>query len=114
MSTAVAAAAERPKRIQRKRTRGWKMPPNAVYVGRPSAFGNPFSTAKAFRAWLAGVGKLRGVYQVRRLVILARLPQLRGKDLACWCPADCDCHADILRELANERPMHSPDMKGNR
>ncbi|QDM57132.1 hypothetical protein SEA_WHACK_69 [Rhodococcus phage Whack] len=31
-----------PKRIQRKRTKGWKMPENAVYVGRPSRFGNPF------------------------------------------------------------------------
>jgi hypothetical protein len=30
-----------PKRIQRKRTRGWRMPPNTIYVGRPSKFGNP-------------------------------------------------------------------------
>jgi len=29
-----------PKRIQRKRTKGWRMPPNAVYVGRPSRWGN--------------------------------------------------------------------------
>lgn len=29
-----------PKRIQRKRSKGWKMPPNTVYVGRPSIFGN--------------------------------------------------------------------------
>lgn len=31
-----------PVRIQRKRTRGWKMPPNTVYVGRGSIWGNPF------------------------------------------------------------------------
>ena len=31
-----------PKRIQRRRTRGWRMPPNTVYVGRPSIYGNPF------------------------------------------------------------------------
>lgn len=30
------------KRIQRKRTLGWKMPPSAKYVGRPTKFGNPF------------------------------------------------------------------------
>ncbi len=30
------------KRIQRKRTRNWRMPKNAVYVGRPSKWGNPF------------------------------------------------------------------------
>ena len=32
----------RPRRIQRKRTRGWRMPPNTVYVGRPSKWGNIF------------------------------------------------------------------------
>ncbi len=26
---------------------------------------------------------------------------LRGKNLACWCPLDQRCHADILLELAN-------------
>ena len=31
-----------PQRIQRKRTRGWRMPEGAVYVGRGSKFGNPF------------------------------------------------------------------------
>jgi Domain of unknown function (DUF4326) len=31
-----------PKRIQRKRTKGWRMPPNTVYVGRPTKWGNPF------------------------------------------------------------------------
>jgi len=27
--------------------------------------------------------------------------ELRGKDLACWCPLDQPCHADILLEVAN-------------
>lgn len=31
-----------PQRIQRKRTAGWRMPEGAVYVGRPSRWGNPF------------------------------------------------------------------------
>jgi hypothetical protein len=31
-----------PQRIQRKRTKGWQMPPNTVYVGRGSKWGNPF------------------------------------------------------------------------
>ena len=31
-----------PERIQRKRSKGWKMPKGVVYVGRPSKFGNPF------------------------------------------------------------------------
>jgi hypothetical protein len=32
-----------PVRIQRKRTVGWKMPPNTIYVGRGSKCGNPFT-----------------------------------------------------------------------
>jgi len=27
---------------------------------------------------------------------------LAGKDLACWCPLDQPCHADVLLEMANE------------
>ena len=31
-----------PKRIQRKRVKGWRMPSNTVSVTRPSVWGNPF------------------------------------------------------------------------
>lgn len=31
-----------PERIQRKRNKGWRMPPNTLYVGRPTIWGNPF------------------------------------------------------------------------
>lgn len=33
---------EAPRRIQRLRAKGWRMPPSAVYVGRPTRWGNPF------------------------------------------------------------------------
>lgn len=33
--------------------------------------------------------------------MVRRLPELRGKDLMCWCPLDKPCHADVLIELAN-------------
>jgi hypothetical protein len=33
--------------------------------------------------------------------MVRRLPELRGKDLMCWCPLDKPCHADVLLELAN-------------
>lgn len=36
----------KPKRIQRKRTRGWKMPPNTVCVTRPGRWGNPYKGIK--------------------------------------------------------------------
>ena len=31
----------------------------------------------------------------------AWLAPLRGKNLACYCPLDRPCHADVLLELAN-------------
>lgn len=98
-----------PKRIQRKRTKGWRMPEGAVYVGRPTIFGNPFKVGngttpmcavKQFKLWLAGY-KGSGGGGLRRLSMLARIDELRGKDLACWCPLDQPCHADILLGIAN-------------
>ena len=37
----------------------------------------------------------------RRTALVAALPTLRGKNLACWCALDRPCHADVLLELAN-------------
>lgn len=30
-----------------------------------------------------------------------RIKDLEAKNLSCWCPLDCRCHADILLEIAN-------------
>jgi len=91
-----------PKRIQRKRARGWKMQDQSnrevVYVGRPTKWGNPFKGTWAvdqFRAW--------AVLKVQEEP--GWLEPLRGKDLACWCPLDQPCHADVLLELANEKEV---------
>jgi hypothetical protein len=35
--------------------------------------------------------------------------ELAGHDLACWCPLDQLCHADVLLEIANSpTQFHSP------
>ena len=97
-----------PERIQRKRTRGWKMPENTVYVGRPTIWGNG-NRAEVIGAALAvemfrrdlergaagwpGIGKPLTVEMIQR--------ELRGKNLACWCPLSSPCHADVLLEIAN-------------
>lgn len=39
-----------------------------------------------------------------RARLLAGLPSLRGKNLACWCKLGSPCHADVLLDLAN-RPI---------
>ncbi len=42
-----------PRRIQRKRTKGWRMPEGAVYVGRPTVWGNPFALDDRWLVWAA-------------------------------------------------------------
>lgn len=88
-----------PKRIQRKRTKGWRMPPNAVYVGRPTKWGNPFPVGtidlqESLRLYRQHVHHHRSKGRLD-------IDELRGKDLACWCPLDQPCHADVLLDLAN-------------
>lgn len=92
-----------PKRIQRRRTKGWRMPRNAVYVGRPSKWGNPYTAeewgADAVPMFQAFVETNRRPANGPTLRMVRE--ELRGKDLACWCPLDQPCHADVLLKLAN-------------
>lgn len=134
-----------PKRIQRQRTKGWRMPEGAIYVGRPSRWGNPYvvlPTADGFSVfrrvttsngdrldvWIERVGIVTKSQAIAEAVRLFRayieawaedeygdepdptgfaLAELRGCDLACWCPLDdgdgmaVPCHADVLVSLAN-------------
>jgi len=102
----------KPKRIQRKRTKGWKMPPNTVYVGRPGIWGNPFDMSRGeirmsvltwYRMWLTGRKNKQGSEKLRIEVLTRlRIGELRGKNLACWCKLSEPCHADVLLEIANE------------
>jgi len=85
-----------------------KIPPDAIYVGRPSKWGNPFSIGKhgtreqvitAYMAYFALNTKLQ-----------EDLYELAEKDLVCWC-SPLPCHADVLLELAEKEKAHSsPDL----
>jgi hypothetical protein len=101
-----------PKRIQLSRKRGWRMPENTVKVDRSTKWGNPFhakTSAPAvsppekavdkFRRWLAG--EKVGVAMKLAAECFPDPTELRGKNLACWCPLDQPCHADVLLQLAN-------------
>ena len=48
---------------------------------------------RLFRDWLTHPDQAAVLDQVRR--------ELVGLDLACWCPLDMPCHADVLLEMAN-------------
>jgi hypothetical protein len=77
------------------------VPPGAVYIGRPSIWGNPFVIGKdgnrdeviaKFEAYIRG-----------RPDLLGQLNKLAGKDVVCWC-APARCHGHVLVEMANEKP----------
>jgi hypothetical protein len=132
-----------PKRIQRKRTTGWRKPENTVCVSRPSIFGNPFivgrpsgyqfndggdetpmipivslaQSIELFESLTRGMVSPEmypwGHRWMERFNKMGQHPSeairtaLRGKNLACWCPLDRPCHADILLKVANSSPPSS-------
>jgi hypothetical protein len=89
----------RPVRIQRRRVKGWRMPPNTVYVGRGSRWGNPYRVGTCLIPDKETAVETFKAYLPSRL----ECSELSGKNLACWCRLDQPCHADVLLELANER-----------
>ena len=97
------------------------MPPGAVYVGRPSVWGNPWRAGDSVRTTYAarqeyGQWVRMATMTVEIAVAIYRqyaekkaeedpywLKPLRGRDLVCWCSLDAPCHADALLELANRK-----------
>lgn len=112
---------QKPRRVQR--TRRERLPENTAYVGRPTRWGNPFRVMRLNNnrwAIFDDTGdQLSTSFTNQRdanslavewFAKYARykigldptwLDSLRGKNLACWCPLDMPCHADMLLELAN-------------
>lgn len=79
-------------------------PKDAIYIGRPSKWGNPFEIGKD--------GTRREVVEKYKQYAMSRLldekdsftreiQELVGRDLVCWC-APLACHGDILLWLAND------------
>jgi hypothetical protein len=75
------------------------IPIGAVYIGRPSKWGNPFVIGRdgtreevvaKYSQWLFDSGRID------------QIEELRGKDLVCFC-APLVCHGDVLLQLANRR-----------
>jgi len=107
-----------PKRIQRKRTKGWRMPPNTSYVGRGSKWGNPYKVVRFEDGYVVFRNEAYIRFYKTRfeaeisacLLYHLNLTQedkanirkeLRGKNLCCWCPLNRICHSEILLEIAN-------------
>lgn len=110
-------------RIKRSRRKGWKMPENTVFVGRPSKWGNPFRVGYLVtNDWFDIFDDLdvlqyftrnnevktneEAVYLYEKYLSYdlseeGVLDELKGKNLACWCSLDEKCHADVLLKIAN-------------
>jgi len=90
-------------RIQRKGffDYTWKKNPNAVYVGRPSKWGNPFKVEEYGREKC--LEKYREWLRIQILLDHNFIEPLRGRDLVCFCPLNQPCHADIIMEFLGEK-----------
>lgn len=90
-----------PQRFQRSRRKGAQLPADVIVVTRPTKWGNPYPLE---------LGREEAVRRYREDLLAGRLAvtpdearrELRGRDLACYCPLDEPCHADVLLGLANE------------
>lgn len=120
-----------PRRIQLSRRKGWRMPHGAREVDRSTAFGNPVTCqwphqcsrnggdveccVDTFRHYVetglanepTRTGRLGIALEAmagypQRAELVRRLPELCGRDLACWCSPEKPCHADVLLEIANK------------
>lgn len=83
------------------------VPADAVYIGRPSKWGNPFThlsqgtTAQYFMFSRDEAVDAYEQWLLKRPALVAAAKQeLRGKDLVCWC-APARCHGDVLLKIAN-------------
>lgn len=84
------------------RRKGATPPPSdAVYVGRPTIYGNPFvvgvdgqqgDCVELYRKWIFD--------SEQDWLRLAIRDNLKGRNLECWCKP-LPCHADVLLEIAN-------------
>ena len=101
-----------PKRIQMTRNKPWRAEnPDAVIVARPSKWGNPFKIADPLPGMPDQTMDAEDACQCFELFTIPKLPvhELKGKDLACWCPEGAPCHADVLLTYANRCADPDPE-----
>jgi hypothetical protein len=91
-----------------------EIPPDAVYVGRPSKWGNQFRIGEYFAGRTLSREDCIMLYRhflessPAGQALLQDIGELRGKDLVCWC-APLPCHAGVLLELANKEEANVRD-----
>ena len=100
-----------PARTQLQRRAGWRMPPDTLKVDRSTRWGNPLRPSGGYST-SAAVADYRRWIEDKHPELVARIGRappcledirrhLAGRNLACWCPLEQPCHADVLLRLAN-------------
>ena len=108
-------------RVQRKRTKGYHLPENTKCVDRTSKWGNPYKVVQEGHTWRVmdkegnyygenyatkekAAGKAVELFRLWVDIEIKEgrlnLDELKGKNLACFCPLSSPCHADYLLQLA--------------
>jgi hypothetical protein len=91
------------------------MPDGAIYVGRPTKWGNRYIIGETVEHVDNKLHHVKDAAAAKRLFAewfewqCQRFPswrhsiklELGGHDLACWCVPSAPCHADVLLSLAN-------------
>lgn len=90
---------EKPIRVQRKRTKGWRKPENTVIVTRPYKWGNPYKVGE--HGTNEECVELFIKHFIEKGLLEKAIKELRGKNLACWCHPWETCHADYLLKVVN-------------
>jgi hypothetical protein len=74
--------------------------PDAVYIGRPSYWGNPFIMGKDGNRTEV-IAKHKEWFLSNPEMVKRCIEELKGKDLCCWCDP-LPCHGRIYLEVANQ------------
>jgi hypothetical protein len=91
-----------PRRVQLSRRAGSRLPAGAKSVAAPTKWKNPYRPAqRSPEANARAVELYRLHLEGEPELVEAARRELAGRDLACWCPLDLPCHADVLLEVAN-------------
>jgi hypothetical protein len=82
--------------------------PYDVYIGRGSIWGNPFTHLKGTTALYHVASRDDAITSYKAWImnqshLLARLHELKGKVLACYCCPQA-CHGHVLAEMADALP----------
>lgn len=84
--------------------------PYDQYIGRPSEFGNPFSSKPSKYETINVETRKESIERFRHYLLnnpelLDKIQELRGKTLACWCDENQSCHGDVIIDIIHTRRL---------